>query len=909
MDQNIFGELTVLSSIPVVSGAQTLILALVKSSSAAVFIYNIESLKSIAFQNAIKIAPDLDYRIETSATNVRLTIQNYHFVSLITKQFQSFISILETVKNEDNSDTLWLNRYIKERFIKKSLTFLNYPQLENPFIQSNLCMATTKVKKIKKAYLAKELRKNYKSVTEYSNFKIFCGTWNVAGEPAAESLKPWLYDGQVNSPELYVLGFQEVDLSTEAYLMYDPLKEQEWSAAVERALILHREKYVKIASKQLVGMLILVYAPVKNVGIIQDVSAESIATGILGVMGNKGAVGVRLRILDSYYSFVNCHLAADANMTEKRNQDYQYIAKKLVYPIQSRFEDSVDYQQQNPWVATFLDTSPLLNGQTVVENTPLLTGTASKMLSIFETDHLVWMGDLNYRINNNEAKVKELISNKNLETLLNDDQLNIERNAKRVFTGFEEAPIAFNPTYKYDFGTNVYDTRILWLNNPLHLDDPDWIKCTSYISCDQIKLSDHKPVAATFDTKIRKINHAKVDALTFEITRVMDKLENEAIPTLALGTTQLDYGTISPLTAVTRTFSFKNIGQVIAPFALIPKNTQESLLKPWCKVSPLKGAVFPGEETEISVTICVTAEQSHLLNIGKESLSDIIIFHIENGNDHFISLNAEWKTSFIGESLDLLCRLLKPCNSYTVEKLQSLLQLPVNSVFNIDTLEQALKGVNPLDIQSHNSTPPSEVDGQGLSLPKEVWHIIDFIYKYGIDVDDLFFGEGDDLIVQHMIQCLDQGTAFDRELLFVDLNDSREFHLTNAQDLLQLELDTCKADVISKSRALAVHSAVQLLVKVLKSFPVPIIPAELQDRCTDGHISYSEAKRVIETKLFMPIFFRQNTNATPVDTQSISTYLYSGFASYVYGKPKEEVDTVETIARKREKFISHFLSI
>lgn len=167
---------------------------------------------------------------------------------------------------------------------------------------------------------------------------------------------------------------------------------------------------------------------------------------------------------------------------------------------------------------------------------------------------------------------------------------------------------------------------------------------------------------------------------------------------------------------------------------MIPKNAQEALLKPWFKVTPIKGAVFPGETIEVNVTISVAAEHIHDLNIGKEPLTVIIIFHIENGNDHFISLNAEWKTSFIGESLDLLCRLLKPCNSYPPEKLQSLTQLPVNSVFNINTLEQALKGVNPLDIQSHNSTPPSEVEGQGLSLPKEVWHIIDFIYKYGVDV-------------------------------------------------------------------------------------------------------------------------------------------------------------------------------
>lgn len=39
------------------------------------------------------------------------------------------------------------------------------------------------------------------------------------------------------------------------------------------------------------------------------------------------------------------------------------------------------------------------------------------------------------------------------------DQLTIERRAGRAFTMFKEGAINFMPTYKYDAGTNQYDSR------------------------------------------------------------------------------------------------------------------------------------------------------------------------------------------------------------------------------------------------------------------------------------------------------------------------------------------------------------------------------------------------------------------------------------------------------------------
>ena len=50
--------------------------------------------------------------------------------------------------------------------------------------------------------------------------------------------------------------------------------------------------------------------------------AASTATGLLGMMGNKGGAGIRMRINDSSVCFVCAHLAAHREKVAERNADY-----------------------------------------------------------------------------------------------------------------------------------------------------------------------------------------------------------------------------------------------------------------------------------------------------------------------------------------------------------------------------------------------------------------------------------------------------------------------------------------------------------------------------------------------------------------------------------------------------------
>ncbi len=59
------------------------------------------------------------------------------------------------------------------------------------------------------------------------------------------------------------------------------------------------------------GLLLLVYASPELAPTISSVSTVNVGTGLLGYLGNKGAVATRIVLGDTTKMvFVNCHLAS-----------------------------------------------------------------------------------------------------------------------------------------------------------------------------------------------------------------------------------------------------------------------------------------------------------------------------------------------------------------------------------------------------------------------------------------------------------------------------------------------------------------------------------------------------------------------------------------------------------------------
>ena len=53
---------------------------------------------------------------------------------------------------------------------------------------------------------------------------------------------------------------------------------------------------------------------------------------------------------------------------------------------------------------------------------------------------------------------RELVKREDIETLYSNDQLNLQMVAGNAFQHYSEARITFLPTYKFDVGTDTYDT-------------------------------------------------------------------------------------------------------------------------------------------------------------------------------------------------------------------------------------------------------------------------------------------------------------------------------------------------------------------------------------------------------------------------------------------------------------------
>lgn len=224
---------------------------------------------------------------------------------------------------------------------------------------------------------------------------------------------------------------------------------------------------------------------------------------------------------------------------------------------------------------------------------------------------MIWVGDLNYRIGLTESEVKSSLRQRNLESLIEYDQLSIERAAGRTFQVFHEGTLDFLPTYKFDAGTNRYDTsekrrapawtdRVLW-RKPRATLGPDAktahhsdIQLSSYDSCMDMMMSDHKPVNAILRLKARKINVAKQANCKANIVKSITENPEERGPDARISNSFVEFGDVRFMTAKEVSITLENTGQLVASWRFIPKLNEASICKPWLTISQTSGVLGPG---------------------------------------------------------------------------------------------------------------------------------------------------------------------------------------------------------------------------------------------------------------------------------------------------------------------------
>ena len=96
--------------------------------------------------------------------------------------------------------------------------------------------------------------------------------------------------------------------------------------------------YALLMQRSMVGLLICVFVKAPHRNRVKAISSDSVGVGVMGMMGNKGGVSIRVQFYDSTFCFVCSHLAAHRENVAGRNADFVNVVSKLSFDVG---EDSV----------------------------------------------------------------------------------------------------------------------------------------------------------------------------------------------------------------------------------------------------------------------------------------------------------------------------------------------------------------------------------------------------------------------------------------------------------------------------------------------------------------------------------------------------------------------------------------
>lgn len=296
---------------------------------------------------------------------------------------------------------------------------------------------------------------------------IYIATWNMQGEKGLpNNLDDLLLPTDTEfAQDVYIIGIQE-----------GCPDRREWEIRLQEAL---GPYYVMLYSAAHGVLYLTVFARRDLIWFCSEVEHATVTTRIISQIKTKGAVGVSFTFFGTSFLFITSHFTSGDSKVYERILDYNKIIEAMTLPR-------------------------------IVPDTNPYRSVASDVTTRF--DEVFWFGDFNFRLNKDRLGVEALLKQNagvDMESFLQHDQLMKEMKDGSIFKGFQEAPIHFLPTYKFDIGCDIYDStskqrtpsytdRILFRSR-----QNNDIKAIRYTSCATIKTSDHRPVIGMFRVKIR----------------------------------------------------------------------------------------------------------------------------------------------------------------------------------------------------------------------------------------------------------------------------------------------------------------------------------------------------------------------------------------------------------------------
>ena len=205
-------------------------------------------------------------------------------------------------------------------------------------------------------------------------------------------------------------------------------------------------------------------------------------------------------------------------------------------------------------------------------------------------------------------------------------------------------------------------------------------------------------------------------------------------------------------------------------------------------------------------------------------------------------------------------------------------------------------GSAPADASSSTAT-------NQLSVPKELWRIVDYIFQKGIQEPGLFLNSGDIAEMELIRDCLDSGEPF-----ALGIFSPLFFFLA-----LMIKIKIHPAE----SSQTAVHSMAETLIRFLDALPEPVIPFASYQKCIDNYQTYPLAKQSISTIpsvhyhvfVYLTAFLREVLNNSATNLTKADE-LAAIFSAVLLRSPKPVADKYrEVVNKKAATFLTHFFNV